>query len=60
MDNLAGARGQIVPQTPRRRAIQFKNDSQSTVSAQESSLERRGGSLERAHTAGSSSTRGGE
>jgi len=55
MDNLTGARGQIVPQTPRRRAIQFKNDSQSTVSMQESSLERRGGSLERAPTAGSSS-----
>jgi len=55
MDNLVGARGQIAPPTPRQRTIQFKNDSQGTVSAQESSLERRGESLERDHTARSSS-----
>jgi hypothetical protein len=55
MDNLPGAREQAVPQTPRRRVIQFKNDSQSTVSARGGSLERRSGSLERSPTAGSTS-----
>jgi hypothetical protein len=56
MDNLPGVRGQIVPQTPRRRTIQFKDGSQGTISAQESSRERGGGSLERSHAAGSSNT----